>query len=156
MNAILIKFRGSSLHRLYRSFTPASRAVILFALPFMVVDAIHYFTAGTALIISFPLLALVYLACGALAAGFARHDGQGGGSLPGVGRSAGLRLWLTSTVVNILISLLLGFFSLGISTLMGTVALCLYVPFHALISVCCGWLGGWLYQEYIRRTKLDI
>jgi len=147
--------KESSLVDLYESFSPASRAVILFAIPFTVVDAVHYFTAGTVLAFSFPLLALIYLLCGGLAAKIAHQDAQDAHILPGVGRTAGLRLWLTSTSINILISVLVGFTTLGVTWMSGAVYLCLFAPFHAIGSALIGWCGGWLYQQFIKRTNTN-
>ncbi len=153
MSQVMSKIQGSSGMRFYRSFSPASRAALLFALPFMLVDAIHYYTAGTALLLSFPLVALLYFTCGMLAAKLAKREGQEAGSLPRVGRSATLRLWLISTVLNTLVSVLLGFASLGVTMLGGALYLCLFAPLHALGSALVGWLGGWVYQQYAWRIQ---
>jgi hypothetical protein len=153
MQKAMIKFKDSSFFRLYKSFTPASRAAILFLIPFTLVDAIHYYTAGTALIFSFPLLALVYIVCGTLAARIARMDDLPPQSFPRVSSSAALRLMLASTVINTLVSLLLGFLTLGSTLLSGMAYLCLFMPFHALGSFLAGWLGGWLYQQILHRTS---
>ncbi len=155
MNQVMNKFQGSPLSGLYNSFTPASRSAILFAIPFTVVDAIHYYTAGTALIFSLPLVVLIYLLCGALAVKIAHQEGQEMKVLSSIGRSAAVRLWLTSTVINTLISVLLGFTSLGLTLLSGAFYLCLFAPLHALGSALVGWLGGWLYQQYVLRTNIS-
>jgi hypothetical protein len=152
MNQVMIKLQNSTLKNLYDSFSPASQAAILFAVPFTLVDAIHYYTAGSALIFSIPLLVLIYLLCGALAAKFACQDEQELSKLPGVGRSAGVRLWLTSTLINTLLAVIVGLTSLGITLLGGAVYLCLFAPLHALGSALIGWIGGWIYQQYIKRT----
>lgn len=152
MKTIIGKFSSSTISDLYRSFSPASRAVLIFAIPFIFVDAIHYYTAGSAIILSFPLLTLIYLLCGGLAAKFAQLDGIEVAKLSSTGRSAGIRLWLTSTIINTLISLVLGFASLGLTVLAGAVYLCLFAPFHALGSALLGWFGGWLYQQVTQRT----
>ena len=154
MNELMSKFKESTLYKLYRSFTPASRAAILFGIPFILLDAIHYYTAGTALIFSFPLLALIYLLCGAVAAKFAYQEDQYLGKESITGRSAGFRLWLTSTVVNTFLAVILGFTTLGITLLGSGVYLCLFAPLNALASALIGWLGGWLYQQYVQRTHL--
>jgi len=151
MNQVMDKLHDSSLYKLYNSFSPASRAAILFAVPFTIVDAIHYFTAGTALIFSFPILILIYLYCGSVAARIAYPSEQDASNLPRIGRSSALRLWLTSTVINTLLMIILGFASLGITLLSGVFYLCLFVPFHVLGSALSGWVGGWLYQQYIHR-----
>ena len=155
MNQVMTKLQSSTIYNLYHSFTPASRAAMLFAIPFTLVDAIHYYTAGSALIFSLPLLGLIYVLCGGLAARFAHQDELDPGKLPAIGRSAGLRLWLTSTVINTLLALILGFASLGVSLLGGAVYLCLFAPLHALVSAMTGWLGGWVYQQYIKRTSVS-
>lgn len=155
MNQFKTKFQSSSIHRLYHSFTPASRAAILFALPFTLIDAIHYYTAGTALVFSFPLLALIYMICGAVAVKIATSEGVETDRITQVGRSAGWRLWLVSTITNTLIATLLGFVSLGGTLASGVVYLCLFAPFHAVGSVLASSLGGWLYQQYVRRTQLS-
>lgn len=140
------------MYRLYKSFTPASRAAILFAIPFTVVDAVHYYTAGAALLFSLPLLVLIYLACGWVAAVIASQEQVDLSKLPGTGRSAGLRLWLTSTVINTLLAVvIMGILSLGTTMLSAAVYLCL-APLHALGSALMGWLGGWLYYQYVKRT----
>jgi len=153
MTQLMSTLKNSKFYNLFCSFSPASRAVILFALPFTLVDAVHYYTAGSALIFSLPLLGLFYLLCGALAARFARQDELDPGKLPATGRSAGLRLWLTSTVINTLLAIILGFTSLGLSLLSGAVYLCLFAPLHALGSALIGWLGAWVYQQYITRIS---
>jgi hypothetical protein len=142
MNTEMNKSNGSSISRLFFSFTPASRAVILFAVPFTLVDALHYYTAGTALIFSLPIVIIIYLYCGAQAAKFAHLDGQDLEALPRIGRSAGLRLWLTSTVINTLLAIILGFASFGFSLLGGAAYLCLFAPLHAIGSALVGWLGA--------------
>ncbi|MHC1733392.1 MAG: hypothetical protein AB9888_15345 [Bacteroidales bacterium] len=153
MSELFIKFQRCSIYKLFNSFTPASRAVILFAIPFTIVDAVHYYTAGGALVFSLPLLLVSYLLCGVLASKFARQDEQELSEWPGVGRSAGLRLWLTSTVINTLLAIFLGFVSLGATLLTGVVYLCLFAPIHLLGSVLVGQLGGWLYQQIVQRTS---
>jgi hypothetical protein len=153
MNQELTQKHNSSLHRLYKSFSPASRAVIILSIPFTLIDAIHYFTAGAALLISFPFLVVIYLICGGLAARFAYQESKDTTRLPRIGLSAGWKLCLTSTVINVLISIILGLASLGVSTLSGAFAFCLYVPFHALVSILVGWTGGWLYRQYVQRLN---
>jgi hypothetical protein len=144
----------SAIARLYHSFTPASRAVILFTLPFALLDAIHYYTAGTGLLVTLPLLLVAYLACGSLAARIAAREGQEMSAFPRIGASAGIKLWLASTLINTLVSLLLGFATLGGTLLSTAVYLCLFAPLHALGSVLIGWLGGGLYRRVYIRTRV--
>jgi len=142
-----------SVVRLYRRFSPAGRAVLWLSIPFTLLDAIHYYTAGAAIVVSTPVLVLIYLLCGALAAHFAYQDQTEIERLPKTGRSAGLRLWLTSTVINTLISLVLGVVTLGGTLLSGAAYLCLFGPLHALGSFVVGGWGAWLYQRFLRRQQ---
>ena len=153
MDPTMNKLKRSTIARLYYSFDPSSRAAILFVIPFLLVDAIHYYTAGTALLFSFPLLLVIYLLCGGLAAKFAYQEKFELTLLSKFGRNAGLRLWLSSTVFNTLLAIILGVTSLGLTLLGSAVYLCLFAPLNALAGVLIGWLGGWLYQEYIRRVQ---
>lgn len=155
MNQVMSIFQESRFSALFASFLPASRVALLLALPFTIVDAIHYFTAGTALAFSIPLLVVIYILCGSIAAQIAHREGKDLGSLPREGRSAALRLWLISTLINTLLSVILGFASLGATILSGTIYLCLLGPFHALGSAIAGWFGGWLYKGYTDRTSYE-
>lgn len=148
-------FRASRLFRLYSSFSPAGRAVIAFAIPFTVLDSVHYYTAGSALIFSFPIMMGIFAWCGGVAAKFASREGGSGKNLSLAGRSAGLRLWLTSTIINTVVALLLGFPSFGATVISGAVFLCLLAPFYAVSGAVAGWLGGWLYQQYLQRTDIS-
>ena len=97
------------------------------------------------------MLALIYIFCGSVAARLAYKNDQDIANLSKVGSSAALRLWLTSTVINMLLVVLLGFVSLGVTLLSGAFYLCLFAPFHALGSALFGWLGGWLFGQYLHR-----
>jgi len=151
MNTDTNKFKASSIYKLYNSFGPVSRAVILFVIPFTLVDALHYYTAGSALVFSFPVLIVIYLLCGAQAAKFAQFDGEDPKPQPAIGRSAGFRLWLSSTIINTILAIILGVASFGFSLLGGAAYLCLFAPLHALGSALVGWLGAWIYLEYQKR-----
>lgn len=152
-NQVLNSIRESRAYALYESFSPASQAAILFAIPFTVVDALHYYTAGTALIISLPVLAVIYVLCGASAARIALARGRQDLSLPRTGGLAALRLWLISTAVNSLIAILLGFTTVGLTLLSGAFYLCLSAPLQIVGSVALGILGGWIQKEIARRTQ---
>lgn len=156
MNQVLTQFDDSSFNHSIQKFSPSTRAALLFAIPFTVVDAIHYYTAGTAIILSFPILILFYLLCGALAAKFSFQDQQEGSNLTRAGSSAGVRLWLISTVANSLVAVILGFASIGITLLSGTAYLCLCAPLHAIGSAVVGGLGGWIYQQWHQRTSDNL
>ncbi|MEI7850039.1 MAG: hypothetical protein WCK35_29875, partial [Chloroflexota bacterium] len=97
---------------------------------------------------------IIYLLCGVKAARITLQEEPEATNLARVGRSAGLRLWLTSTVLNILLAVVMGFASLGLSIIGGTVYLC-FTPLHALGSALLGWLGGWLYEQYVRRVNAN-
>lgn len=131
--------------RFFRSFSPGSRAAALAALPFTCVDAVHYYTAGTALALSLPVLLLLYTLCGALAAHFAQNEGQSPGEARRAGFGAGVKLWLCSTLTNVLISAAVGVASLGVTLLLGIPYLLLCAPVLLLAGGLCGLLGASLY-----------
>jgi len=153
MSETTLKNTKRGLHHFYSTFSPASKAVILFVIPFTIIDAVHYYTAGSMLIVSFPLLAIIYLAIGMVSAKIAYQEGENIQNLPKVGRSAGLRLWLISTILNTIISIALGFASLGGTMVSGIFYLCLFAPFHAIGSMLVGGLGGWLYKNFVSRLS---
>jgi len=153
MSQIITKLKSSNFWAFIKSFSPATQAALIFAIPFTLLDAVHYYTAGTALVITFPLLIVFYLLCGALAAKIALQSGQDRNQLPRHGRSAGLKLWLISTVINILINIFLTPVSLGASIVSGVAYLCLFALLHALSSAIAGWAGGWCYKQYINRIS---
>jgi hypothetical protein len=132
---------------------PNVRAAVLFAIPFIVVDLINYFSAGMGLVISLPILALMYTACGALAAKFAGDDGQNESEFLFIGATSGLLLWLTSTVVNVVISLIVGTASLGTTLLLGVPYLCLCAPAQLIGGGLLGTLGGLLYKMLGNRSQ---
>ena len=78
---------------------PYVSAALMFAIPFMVVDFFNYYSAGTALVLSTPLLAIFYTACGAVAGKLA-GDRDFSPNFLLTGAFAGIILWLVSTVVN--------------------------------------------------------
>ena len=127
-------------------FPPYVAAALIFALPFIVVDFFNYYSAGAASILSFPVLALLYALCGALAA----HLAASGSELqPGVlartGAITGVTLWFFSTVVNTIISLLIGGASLGVTLFLGVPYLCCCAPLELAGGALTGAVGGLLY-----------
>jgi len=151
MNEGMVRSNESRLGKLYRSFSPASRAVIWFALPFTLLDALHYYTAGAAIAFSLPLLVLAYLVCGSIAARMACVEGAQPDTFPRTGLNAAVRLWLVSTVINTLLAFILGLTSLGITIVSSAFYLCL-APIHLAGSALTGRLGGWIYQKLYQRT----
>ena len=87
---------------------PVARAAIMFALPFIAVDFFNYYSAGTALVISGPILAIMYAACGALAAKFAAGPDMVTGDYVKTGALAGLTLALQNTKLIALSGLITG------------------------------------------------
>ena len=132
----------------FSSLPPGIAAALILAVPFMVVDFFNYYTAGTALIFSGPVLALIYTACGALAAYLAGQRGHRSGEFAYTGAMAGLSLWLASTIVNTIVSLVIGAASLGATLLVGIPYLCLCAPIQLLMGGLLGMLGGFLYKKF--------
>lgn len=127
-------------------------ASLILALPFMAVDFFNYYSAGTALVISFPVLCLLYAGCGALAGFFTARKGGDPSTFALTGAFSGLALWLASTVVNTIIALILGTASLGTTLLLGVPYLCLCAPFQLFGGGLLGALGGFLFGLFWRRS----
>lgn len=123
----------------------ALRAAAIFSIPIIVADFFNYYSAGTSLIVSGPILLLLYLGCGALAAYFAAGTGQGGVF---AGTVAGFMLWGTSTLINVAVALLAGFFSFGGTLLLGVPYLCICGPFHLIAAGTAGALGAGLFTLF--------
>ena len=128
----------------WQRLPPAVQAALVFALPFIVADFFNYYSAGTALIISFPILVLFYTGCGALTCHFAAAAGQTHSNAY-LGATGGLLLWLASTVVNTVIGLVVGTVSLGATLLLGLPYLCLCAPVQLIGGGLFGAFGGLLY-----------
>ena len=134
---------------------PVARAAIMFALPFIAVDFFNYYSAGTALVISGPILAIMYAACGALAAKFAAGPDMVTGDYVKTGALAGLMLWLLSTVINSVIGLIIGTASLGTTLLLGVPYLCLCAPIQMIGGALAGMLGAYIYSLVGKSKQSD-
>lgn len=136
-----------------RSLSPSTRAALALALPFTLVDSLHYLSAGTALAFSLPVLLLIYLGCGMLAGLFTR-SGSGVGS--GSGAWAGAKLWLISTLANIFVGLLAGALSLGATLLLGVPYLLLCAPVSLVLGALAGAAGEALFGWFWRRSQPPV
>lgn len=142
---------NSKLRRFFNSFSPSSRAALILSVPFTLIDAIHYYTAGTAIAISLPLLLVIYLACGFLAARFSIAEGQSETQARKSGFSAGIKLWATSTIINTLVSVFAGTLSLGLTLVLGIPYLLLCGPVLLALGGLAGWLGALINVSIHRR-----
>lgn len=119
------------------SWNPSVRAALIFAIPFGLVDFFNYYSAGVAVTISCPIMSLMYAGCGAVAFRLSAGGDMGGANPMTTGALAGVCLWLISTVINSVISLILGTATIGMTLLLG-------VPY----ILCCApgflFLGGFL------------
>lgn len=140
-------FPSSNTFGFFNNLSPSLRAAAIFAIPFIIADFFNYYSAGAALVLSLPILALIYAGCGALAAKYELGDGGYASSALYTGAKAGLTLWLTSTIVNTLISLLIGAASLGTTLILGVPYLCLCAPLLLLGGGIMGALGGFIYEK---------
>jgi len=134
----------SSGKKFFTSVPPYFLAPLIFAIPFIAVDFFNYYSAGSALILSLPILALMYAGCGALAGYFGARQGKASSGFPLIGALAGLSLWLASTIVNTIIGLIIGTASLGFTLLLGVPYLCLCAPLQLIGGGLMGALGGFL------------
>lgn len=134
-------------------FPPQLRAAILVSIPFIAADFFNYYSAGAALALSLPILALLFLGCGVLAAKLAADDGRS--DLAFVGATSALILWLISLLVNGLIALIPGLISFGATLLVGLPYICICGPFQLVGGAVAGAFGGWLYQRFAGRGDRD-
>jgi hypothetical protein len=128
----------------FTSIHPSVQAALIVAIPFIAVDFFNYYSAGTALVISLPILMLLYIICGALAGFLAAKQGRVSSGFPMIGALAGLTLWLSSTIINTIIGLIIGTASLGVTLLLGIPYLCLCAPLQMIGGGLMGALGGFL------------
>jgi len=142
-----------SLSSPWRRLAPQLRAALLVSIPFIAADFFNYYSAGTALILSLPVLGLLFLGCGALAAKFAADDGRG--DLVFAGATSAFILWLISLLVNGIIALIPGLISFGTTLLLGVPYICLCGPFQLIGGALMGTLGGWLYKLVAGRSERD-
>ena len=156
MNEFTSTLQKSGINRFWKSFAPSTQAAIALALPYTLVDAVHYFTAGSALVFSFPILIILFLWCGALAARFSSGDGYLAEQWPAYGFKAGITLWLISTLVNALIAVLVGVASLGLTVVLGVPYLLLCGPVFLVASGAGGWLGARGYAAIRQRIEPDV
>lgn len=132
---------------------PQVRAALVCAVPFVVADFFNYYSAGVALVLSLPILALIYLACGALAAKFAAADGRA--DLVFIGALAAFLLWAISLLINGLIALVSGAVTFGASLLLGVPYMCICGPLQLIGGGLAGALGAWIYKRVAGRRHQD-
>jgi len=131
-------------------------APIILSVPFIVVDFFNYYSAGTALAFSTPVLAILYAACGALAGKLAADREGSNPNFVVIGATAGIALWLASTVVNTIISLIVGAASLGTTLLLGIPYLCLCAPLQFIGGGLMGAFGGFIYSLFHKGSDVNL
>jgi hypothetical protein len=152
MSESFYRLRVSGAARFYNSLAPSTRAALIFSIPFTIVDAIHYYTAGTAVVISLPIVLLVYLVCGVVAAKLALHLVLTQSEIIREGMLAGIKLWGISTLINTIISLIVGAASLGATLFLGIPYLCLCAPVYAVGGALTASVGSYAYWNIHNRT----
>lgn len=144
-------FDNNPRRRSFASSIPGPvRAALIVSVGLLILNGITFLTAGTGAALSIPLLGLVYLGCGILAA---RLDATAGTNRTSVaaGATGGAALWVISFLTNLLLTLLLGAPSLGISLLVGIPYLCLCSPVEFLLGGILGSFGGLIYGLFSSR-----
>ena len=134
---------------------PSIRAALIFTVPFIIVDFFNYYSAGASLVISCPIQFLIYGACGALAGKFGQDDVDAPSNPMILGALAGAGLWTISTLVNTLISLILGTLSVGVTLLLGIPYLCICAPVFLILGSLTGLLGAVIYTSVFRKNTYD-
>ena len=153
MTNLFASIQKSHLARLLQSFEPSTRAALTLLIPYAIIDAMHYFTAGSALVFTTPVIIIIYLWCGFIAARISFTANGDMDQLPQQGFKAGLKLWLFSTVINALIAIAIGVASLGATLLLGIPNLLICGPVFLVGSGIIGWAGGWITKAYYRRIS---
>ena len=153
MKTYFEKMKQSKLLRLYDSLAPQTKAVVNLGFPFLVIDGIHYYTAGSTIAFSLPILLLIFLYCGMTAARFAYLANEDLDRLPSIGFRAGMQLWFLSTILNAALAIVIGAASLGMTTLLGIPYLLFCGPVLFLLSGFLGWVGAYLSKLYYQRMK---
>ena len=131
------------------------KAALIFTLPFIIVDFFNYYSAGTALAISCPILFLLYAGCGALATRFSSSQGARATNSPVVGAAAGALLWLISTIVNTIISLILGTASLGSTLILGIPYIICCAPLSLFMGAFAGGAGAMMISAVFGHSTTD-
>lgn len=126
---------------------PSLRAAMIMWTFVGMVAFINTFTAGTALLLTFPLQLILYMITGALAANFALNDGYEQSGLPTVGAQAGFFNWILPAVIYLVLSLV--GISVGIG-LFGIAAWILCGPIDLGVHVVMGAFGAWFYKNFAR------
>ncbi len=139
----------------WSSWHPSLRAALIFTVPFIIVDFFNYYSAGTALAISCPIQFLIYGACGALAGKLGSDDSDSPVNPMISGAMAGAGLWTISTVVNTLVSLVLGTLSVGVTLLLGVPYICICAPVLLVFGSLTGLLGAIIYTSVFRKNSND-
>ena len=137
------------------NWPPPLKAALIFTIPFVIVDFFNYYSAGTALAISCPILFLLYAGCGILTAKFSTDDEFSSPNYFLVGGTAGAILWLFSTIINTLIGVALGTLSLGTTLLLGLPYLCLCTPAFLLMGAITGGVGAVIYSSIFQGNSSD-
>jgi len=135
----------------WSNLSPNLKSDLIFLLPFIFVDFFNYYSAGAALIISGPIMLLLYLGSGALCSFFALRQGRNTSELAALGAVTGAGLWLVSTIVNALVGVIVGTASLGATLLLGVPYLCLCAPINLIGGAIAGAIGAWLFSILINR-----
>jgi len=127
----------SGLHPSLRS----AAIVWIFLLAFALVNS---FTAGSSLVICYPLQLLLYFGNGALAARFALDSGYAVSDLPRLGAFAALLGWIAPALFYFVAGVLLGIVTLG-AALVGMVFCVACGPIDLALHAACGALGAYVY-----------
>lgn len=133
----------------WQRLSPGVRAAAIMGLILTVINVVNAVSAGTAVALTFPIMALVYIGCGALACWFA--DAEGASHSPAhTGATAGLALWALSLVANIVIvGIVMGILTMGTTMILGIPYLCFCAPVELIGGGLGGALGSVLCHKFI-------
>lgn len=135
----------------FARLSPPVRAAVIVSVVMLVLNLITFLTGGAGLALSLPLQLIVYGICGGLAAKF-NVDDQGSASHIVAGAISGLVLAGISFLVNVILTLILGAPSLGISLVVGVPYLCLCGPLQVIFGGLLASFGGFVYGLFAGRN----
>lgn len=127
---------------------PSIRAALIIAIGLIIVQVVNVLTIGVSLVVFYPVLLLIYLGNGALAAHFASQDHYPAHGMLVQGAGAGLALGVLEWLVYAVLISIFGAVTLGLGfTGIAVCALC--GPVDVIIAALLGLLGALLARRLL-------
>jgi len=131
---------------------PFLRAALIVTVGLLALQIVNVLTVGVALLISYPLLILIYIGNGALTGYFANQDGIVDTAFQ-QGLLSGLVLGVLEWIIYGLLISVFGILTIGFGYV-GLVA-CICAPVDILVAVGFSGLGSWIVARTIGPEEVD-